>query len=253
MQTEVPAAGLGVAAGGSGPPACSSPRAWAQAGGAGPVPSSALLPPLGPCQLPPRPFLPRALRSVSLEQTASLLPPDSRGFRAHPSIPLPALLSAFSGLGLLACVPASSRKTFGLPRTCAGGLHLALAATHHHKASQSPTGCPEGPSPYPRPPGIQRLLDPEGSRAGSGKHALSCLGQRVLSSQPVGLKAVLSDEVERQPGQSSDRSYTALLPAMEQWGPWGLPPPQLILPTRCPDHRSDCVLPCSKPSVWCLG
>ena len=73
VQTEVPAAGLGVAAGSSGPPACSSPRSWAQAGGgAGPVPSSALLPPLSPCQLSPRPFLPRAPRSVSLEQTASL-------------------------------------------------------------------------------------------------------------------------------------------------------------------------------------
>ena len=212
---------------------------------------------LSPTAAPrPLPATSKALSSQSPEEREpgadgnSL--PDSRGFRAHPSIPLPALLSAFSGLGLLACVPASSRKTSGLPRTRAGGLHLALAATHHHKATQCPTGCSEGPSPYPRPPGIQRLLDPEGSRAGSGKHALSRLDQRVLSSQPVGLKAVLSDEVERQPGQSSDRNYAALLPAMEQCGPWGLPP-QLVLPTRCPDHRSDCVLPCSKPSVWCLG
>lgn len=93
---------------------------------------------------------------------------------------------------------------------------------------------------------------PRGSRAGSGKRALSRLEQRVLSSQPVGLEAVLSDEVGRQPGQSSDRGYAALLPVMEQWGPWGLTP-QLILPPGCPDHRSDCVLPCSKPSVWCLG
>lgn len=65
---------------------------------------------------------------------------------------------------------------------------------------------------------------PRGSRAGSGKRALSRLEQRVLSSQPVGLEAVLSDEVGRQPGQSSDRGYAALLPVMEQWGPWGLTP-----------------------------
>ena len=99
VQTEVPAAGLGVAAGSSGPPACSSPRSWAQAGGGR---TSAQLSPTAAPQ--PLPAISKALSSQSPEECEpgadGKSPPDSMGFGAHPRSPLPVLLSVFSGLGL---------------------------------------------------------------------------------------------------------------------------------------------------------